>query len=63
MAVKFLTEIKGDLPNFIWLTLAYSKSRSKTKTNKKNKRSMTRGFYTDKDMETTWEQIKTALES
>ena len=62
MPIRFLKEIKDELPNFLWITLAYSSTRSKTKSNKKGKKSMSRGFFTDKDMETIWAAVEKALE-
>jgi hypothetical protein len=62
MPIRFLKEIKDELPNFMWVNLTYSGDRSKTKLNKKGKRSMSRGFYTDKDMEAVWAVVEKALE-
>jgi hypothetical protein len=62
LPIRFLREITGELPNFIWISLAYSSTRSKTRVIKKGKKSMSRGFYTDKDMETVWVAIEKALE-
>jgi len=62
MPVKFLKEVKGELPNFMWISITYSGSRSKTKTNKKGRKSIHRGFYTDKDMETVWNAVEQAIE-